>query len=240
MDMKTLPVAVGWLMMIACNSSSTADAGGSDGGASDAGNEMADAGTDGVPGALDAIESWAEDAFDSAIAGDMATVRTQADALSAKWAAFRDQAVKDGAAQETIAAVGTAIDNLKSVAAGTPDAVSLARAANAISAPMEGLYAIYDPAVPAGVLTLDYLGREVLLDAMAGDFAGATAHVNSFESSWAALRDRVVEANGAAVADGVDASIAAEGAAITAASAAGLEAAANDQLEQVDAVEKVF
>jgi len=193
-----------------------------------------------VPLDLSDIESKAEDAFDLALTGDVAAVRTHAVELSTRWDAYRAQATSDGVPSSAMSALDTAITQLTSVASGSPSVQELAQAANAVSEPMPAFYDIYDPAVPSQVLALDYLGREVRLDAMAGDFARADMDVNEIDSLWQGLRAQVAAAGGGSEASSFDASIATERSAIESSDAQELDNAAIDQLELVDRVETVF
>lgn len=193
-----------------------------------------------VPRALSELESTAEDAFDLAIGGDVAGVQARAAALAAAWDGYRSRAARDGVPAAAMAALDAAVAGLGAVAATETSGPALARAANAVSEPMPAFFEVYDPPVPSGVLALDYLGREVWLDALGGDFAAAGADVDRVESQWAALRAGVVAAGGEAEAAAYDGSVTAERGAIAGADAAALESAAVDQLELVDGIESVF
>ena len=110
------------------------------------------------------------------------------DPLPSEWAepiVTADVQAVDGAIAALIAIVPT----------GSP--AQLARSANAISAPMDELFALYDPAIPTAVLALDYLGREILLDGMDGDFARASSDLSSVSLAWRGL-DAAVRARGGA------------------------------------------
>ena len=194
-----------------------------------------------VPAGLSAVESGAEDAYDMALAGDNAAVARTAETLSHSWGHYRSQALQDGASEALAAQVDDAIAGLHDAANQQGiEHVSLARAANMISAPMDELYALYQPTVPADVLALDYLGREVALDGMDGDPGAADADITEIEARWATLRPEVVEAGGSKEAADFDASIDGERGAVLAGDAQGLVDTANVQLELVDALENVF
>jgi hypothetical protein len=142
-----------------------------------------------IPADLEAVEGAAEGSFDAALSSDFATARAQADVAASAWAKYKPRAEKDQAPASAIVAIDTAIGALPASLAGSPNAVDAARAVNAVSAPMSQFYALYSPAVPVAVLDLDYLGREVLLDARASDIVvGATGHLDQIESSWNALK----------------------------------------------------
>jgi hypothetical protein len=194
-----------------------------------------------VPAALQEIEGTGEDAYDRALLSDTAAVAADADKLDKAWKGFRATAIADGAAEADAKALDQAIAGLVAAAAVTPvDAISLARAANAVSGPMDELFALYDPKVPAPVLALDYLGREVALDGLADDPSAATPDIDAIEAGWGALRPQVIDAGGSKQAADYDQSIAAERSAVASGDAEMLVNTANAQLELVDALEKVF
>ena len=140
--MRTLPLLLALPLLAACGSS--------------------------VPAGLADIEGTAEDAYDKALVSDYAAVSADADTLTSAWKGYRDQAEADGASAADLGAMDDAIDGLSAAVDSQADLtdVELARAANAVSAPMDELYSLYDDPVPASILALDYGGREVSIDAM--------------------------------------------------------------------------
>ncbi len=190
-----------------------------------------------IPRRLDRIESLAEDAYDAALAGKQAAVRNKAEALARLWAAYRPHAL---APAPVLEATADAVARLTHAATQGASRLALARAANAVSAHIADLYAPYHPAIPAPVETLDYLGREVALDAMAHDLAGASAHLKTLRATWAPLRVRVVARHGKGTAKAFDRALEAMSAALTAKDPGRLLRAANHTLEVVDRVERVF
>jgi hypothetical protein len=196
--------------------------------------------TDPVPAPLRVLEGTAEDAYDQALANHAELVAKDATTLDTTWKGFRAQAVSDGVAEADAKTVDSAMSALGIAATSSAERVALARAANAVSAPMSKLYAIYGPKVPVAVLELDYLGRELELDGLENALAGASTHLDALDRTWTALRAQVVAAGGATQATAFDTSISDERAAIGHVDAAALSAAAHAQLDLVDAVEHVF
>ncbi|MEQ9321532.1 MAG: hypothetical protein RIF41_20370 [Polyangiaceae bacterium] len=191
-----------------------------------------------VPTDLKDIEGLAEDAYDKALAGDTAAVSADADTIASGWQAFRAQAESDGASGDVLDAMDAATAGLTAaVGDGSSD---LARAANAISAPMDELFGLYQDPVPPAVLALDYLGREVALDARDGTFDRASDDVTAIETTYGALRSELIDNGGDQEASDYDASVSKLQADIAAANATQLEADANEGLEIVDAMEAVF
>lgn len=197
-------------------------------------------GTGEVPAGLLDVEGQAEDAYDKALAADLAGVAVVADTVDSAWRAVRPQVATDGAAGADLDAMDTAITNLRSLVGTSTDPVILGRAANAVSAPMDELFSLYAPIVPTDILALDYLGRTVVLDGKELAFRTAATDVDVIQATWAAVRPAVISAGGTAEADNYDVSISALRGDIAALDGAALVTDANSGLEIVDAIEAVF
>lgn len=193
-----------------------------------------------LPRALDTIESAAEDAYDQALASRFSEVSDSAAVLAREWSGFRRQAVADGASPTDVDELDSSIARLQKIATTGRSRVEVARAANAVSAPMPDLFALYRTEVPAPVLALDYLGREVALDALESDFTAATRDLDSLEQTFDPLRPELLDAGGAQVAESYRAALAEQRRAVASADAKGLRASANRGLELVDSMERVF
>lgn len=199
------------------------------------------AGTSGaVPAGLLQIEGDAEDAYDKALIKDWTSVGADAVKIDAGWKAFRAQAIDDGAKQTTVDVLDAAVPSLTSTAEGSTDPATVARAANAVSSVMEDLFTLYNPVAPPAIIELDYLGREVFLDALSGDFSKANDHAATMVTRWADVKPLVVAAGGTKAADDYTASLSALQADITAADGKAVQDEANIGLELVDALEAVF
>ena len=193
-----------------------------------------------APAELSAIESTAEDSFDTALAGDVASVRTQAKHLATSWKHFRPQAEQDGVTKADLKAMDAAVDEFVTTAAGDPKPTQLARAANGVSGLMAKLYDVYHPAIPADVQELDYLGREVQLDAIDADLDQGAKDVDRLATTWKPLRSKVVDDGGKREATDFDRSISAERSALSDMDSSALQSAAKTQLDRVDDLERVF
>ncbi len=192
-----------------------------------------------VPSGLLDVEGAAEDAYDKALAGDHAAVVAAAATIDASWRGVRSELATDGAAGGDLTAMDTAVRDLASAAASSTDPTTVARAANAISAPMDELFAIYAPTVPVDVLALDYLGREVVLDGMAAP-ASATGHIDTIQATWIRVKPALLAAGGQREATDYEATISGLRAAATGHDGAAMIAQAKVGLEIVDAIESVF
>jgi hypothetical protein len=195
---------------------------------------------DPVPAVLRTLETSGEGAVDHALNNQIATVRADAVLVRDSWRAFRPRAVQDGATMETLTQMDTAVQELEASAAMMPEVNALARKANAIGAPMEALFARYVPPVPSSLLTLDYLGREVQLDARDRDFARAGRDLQSIVASWTSGRGLALSRGGTTQVMSVDASIQGIRAGLAASDGAAVEREALRLLEAVDLVEQVF
>ena len=196
---------------------------------------------DPIPTDLATIESATEVAFDQALAGDVPAVQAQARQISEAWTRYQPQASRDGVSASALQRLAAAVQGLVTAAANSSvSAVDLARAANAISAPLEEIYAVYNPPVPPQLLTLDFLGREVILDAKEANFGRARGDVDRLDATWQSLRAKVVSAGGGSAANQMDAAIAAQRMALAGPDAPALEAAARQVLAVVDNIEQLF
>jgi hypothetical protein len=196
---------------------------------------------DPIPTDLANIEGAAEKAVDGALNNDKAAVTTQAQIITTTWTSFRPQAVTAGAPSGALTTLDAAVAGLNTTI-GKSDATSLelARAANAISAPMSQLFETYRPKIPTSLLNLDYLGREVQFDARAADFVRAGTDLTRIEQGWATLKPDTVSNGGATDAAQMDKAISDCRAGITAGNAASVETAALLELEIVDAIEGIY
>jgi hypothetical protein len=199
-----------------------------------------DGAVDPIPPALATVESAAETGFDAALAANRAQMATAANLASNAWADYSKRAAADGVPTDAIASTTAAIAALATLVTSNAPTLEIARAFNAVSAPMARIYAVYKPPVPENLLDMDYLGRELRLDARAADLQHATTNLDALTNQWTAFRSRVVAAGGTTQALQMDGSLAQARAAIVASDAAALEQAAVAQAEAVDAIEALF
>lgn len=195
-----------------------------------------------VPARLADIEGKAEDAYDMALAGDYTAVADDAADMTAGWTYFRDQVAADGASEADLVALDVAIAALNEAVANQPDLTDyeLARAANMISEPMDELFGIYQDPVPAIILSLDYGGREVQLDAYEGKFDAALVHIGDLERAWASVKPQVIAVGADTESADYEASLAVQTELANAADTAGLVDEAEVGLDVVDLLEDAF
>jgi hypothetical protein len=186
--------------------------------------------------ALD-FEAKAEDAYDTALKGDVAGVRAAAASLGDLWKKLRKIVQRDRLSSATIRALDKAVARFSSLSATSTDRVQLARAANAISDPMDDVFELYHPKVPPTLISLDFLGREIVLDCKESALQPAASHLKALEPEWAGLRPKVVKAGGSTQATNLDDALAAARKAIGSQDFAELEKRAQAVLDLVDSME---
>jgi len=91
--------------------------------------------------------------------------------------------------------------------------------------------------MPSALLSLDFLGREIVLDCRQSSDHLATIHLKQLKAEWAGLRPRALKAGGTGEAMKLDATLSAAADALSARNWAELERHAQAELEIVDALE---
>jgi hypothetical protein len=192
-----------------------------------------------VPEVLKAAESSAEDVVDDALSGDRGSARATAATLSAAAAGPAAATLtRSGVPRAEVAQLRARANRLAQVT-HSGSFIGIALAANAVSQLMTDLYARFQDRVPAPILALDYLDREVQLRSLAGQPAKAATALKALEPTWLRVRPKVLGAGGAEAAAAFDKHVAAMGRLDTAAPRK-LQAEAARGLELVDELENVF
>ena len=195
---------------------------------------------DPIPPELATVEAAAETGYDAALAADRARITAAANLANSGWADYSRRATTDGAPAVALAATTAALAQLSTLVSANAAPLVIARAFNAVSAPMARIYAVYKPPVPENLLDMDYLGRELRLEGRAADLPRATTNLDILTSQWTAFRGRVVAVGGTSQAVQMDSTLTRARSAIAANDLAALETAAIAQAEAVDAVEALF
>jgi hypothetical protein len=191
----------------------------------------------GVPRAALDFEAQAEGAYDAALKGDFAGVQTAASSLRDLWKRLRKTLMRDGLRNAIVRDLDASVEHLWSLSAASADRIQLARAANAVSGPMNDVFDLYRPRVPSALLSLDFLGREIVLDCRESSDHLATVHLKELKAEWTRLRPRALKAGGTAEATKLDATLSAATGALSSRDWANLERHAQAELEIVDALE---
>lgn len=192
-----------------------------------------------VPNSLANIEAQAEDIIDVAPRESWQAINADVASISDSWTTYRPQAVEDGAQQTLLVTFDLAFVRLQA-AATAQDKTATMQASNDISAVVVDLFDLYHPAIPVDVGRLDVLERQIVLDVAAGDFVGAEEVLANVNAVWVTLKPSVLAHQGEATAQQFEASLAAQAEALSEQDAGTLNREANDGLEIVDDMERLY
>jgi hypothetical protein len=159
-----------------------------------------------LPPGIKRAETAAEDVIKYLEQGNAA--KAQAEAATLKGLAHGRAAAelkRAGVPQAQIGGFQQRADLVQSLAANGAAKLRTSLAANHVSQLMPGFYARYQNPVPAAVLRLDYLDRQIQLRSMAGQTGQVKRLVKSVGTTWAKLRPQLVAAGGSQVASRYDA-----------------------------------
>jgi hypothetical protein len=195
--------------------------------------------SDGVPRTLHTIESSAEDIIDLAPAGSWNQVGVKVAAISEAWQVYQPQAATAGASQAHQEAFSSALARVQAASAAK-DAPVVRQAANDMGAAVLDLVALYNPATPADIGRLDVFERQIVLDVAANDLTAAAASYSKTKAVWDSVKPSVLSHKGQQVADKFEASLAKQATALQAKDVSVLTAEANNGLEIVDELEKLY
>lgn len=158
-----------------------------------------------VPKPLTRAETAAEDVIGFLEKGQPAKSKAEARILrDLAHGQAADALRRAGVPQAQITAFQQRADRTARLSLGGAPALHVSQASNSVSQLMPGFYARYHDPVPATVLKLDYLDRQVQLDAQAGQKAKLRGTVRQLKATWQQLRPQLVKAGGATVAKSYD------------------------------------
>lgn len=192
-----------------------------------------------VPASLSDLEAQAEDIVDKVAAGDWSAVSQDVSTMRADWATYGPTASAAGVPTATTDAFTAALDRLDAAAAAQ-DPVATAQAANDASAATVEMLNQYDLGYPVEIGRLDVIGRQVVIDAGKGDFAGATAQIGQAEQQLAAVQSSLSAQGGDQILAQTQNTLADMQRLADSGDAAGLTTQATVLLEQVDEMEKLY
>jgi hypothetical protein len=195
--------------------------------------------SDGVPRTLHTIESSAEDIIDLAPAGSWDQVAVKVTAINEAWQVYQPQAATAGASQAHQDALASALARVQA-ASSAKDAPVIRQAANDMGAAVLDLFALYNPRTPADIGRLDVFERQIVLDVAANDLTAAADSYAKTKAVWESVKQSVLTHNGQQVADKFEASLTKQAAALQANDLSTLTAEANNGLEIVDELEKLY
>lgn len=192
-----------------------------------------------VPKPLADIEAQAEDVVDKVATGDWAAVGQDVATMRADWTSYGPAASSDGVPAATAGAFTTALDRLETASAAR-DAAATAQAANDASAATVEMLGRYDLGHPVEIGRLDVIGRQVVIDAGAGDFQAASGQMRQAEQQLAAAQPSLVAHGGDQVLTQTRATLAEMQRLAEARNADGLTTQATVLLEVVDGMEGLY
>lgn len=158
-----------------------------------------------VPKPLTRAETAAEDVIGFLEKGQAAKSKAEARILrdlahGQAAAALRQAGVPEG----QVKAFQQRADRTAKLSLSGAKALQVSLAANSVSQLMPGFYARYADPIPAAVLKLDYLDRQVQLDSQGAGKAKQRSTVRQLAMTWQQLRPQVVKAGGLKVANSYD------------------------------------
>ena len=152
---------------------------------------------DPVPASLTEMESAAEDIIDFVLSHDRTSVVARASSLRAAATGPAAAALRRaGVPSARVAQLKQRANRVAQLARGG-SFIDIALAANAVSQLMPDLYERFRDRVPAPILALDYLDREVQFRSVARQPEKVATAVTALARTWARLRREVVAAGGA-------------------------------------------
>jgi len=192
-----------------------------------------------VPEPLNTIEVQAEDIIDLVPDGNWEKVTANVAAISEAWQAYQTQAANDKVPQPFQEALTVAFDRLQKASAAK-EAADTMQAANDLSAAVVDLFTVYQPTTTTDLGWLDIWERQVVLDVAADDFTAAADSLAKTNAVWARLKPVVLAHNGTDAATQFENSLTTQQEALNTENASALTTEANNGLELVDALEKLF
>jgi hypothetical protein len=192
-----------------------------------------------VPEPLNTIEVQTEDIITSVSGDNWEKVTADVTVISEAWPAYQTQAANDNVPQPFQEALTVALDRLQKASAAKETADTM-QAANDLSAAVIDLFTVYQPPTTTDLGRLDVLEQQAVLDVAADDFTAAADSLAKTNAVWARLKPVVLAHNGSDAATEFENSLAAQQEALNTENASALTTEANNGLELVDALEKLF
>ena len=189
------------------------------------------------PRSLDALEAASEDVIDQLPRGRWTRVDADVRDMQRSWHGYRREAVTVDARQAM--PLGRALRDL-ATKAGVRDRLGTEQAANDVSASVIELIGHYRLGHPVQVGRLDVIGRQIVIDVERSDDDRARSDVDAARRQWTEVRASVLRHRGARVAARSDRVVTRLRAAAAAQDRRALENGANDLLELVDRMERLY
>jgi hypothetical protein len=192
----------------------------------------------GVPQPVLSIEGDAEDAIDMVFAGKWDRVAADAESISTDWTEFAASSEGSGVTDEQRREMDEATADL-SAAAQAEDELAARQAANDVSKVIVDVFDLFDFKIPSDVGRLDWLERQVIIDADRDDWEAIAVDIDQTRETFDRVKPDVVAEGGEEEARDFEASIVKQGE-LAAAHDRAIVDEANIALELVDALESVY
>jgi hypothetical protein len=192
----------------------------------------------GVPRPVLSIESDAEDAIDMVFAGKWDRVAADADSIASSWTEFVGSSEGSAVTDEHRREMDEATADLKA-AAQAEDELAARQAANDVSKVIVDVFDLFDFKIPSDVGRLDWLERQVIIDADRDDWDAVAGDVVQTRETFDRVKPGVVAAGGEEEALDCETSVAKQGE-LAASRDPAIVDEANIALELVDDLESVY
>ncbi|MDQ6913892.1 MAG: hypothetical protein M3128_13575 [Verrucomicrobiota bacterium] len=192
-----------------------------------------------VPAKLQEIEANAEGIFDVAPKDDWTAISKHTSAIAKAWEAYRSQAATDRVPQKFQDALAAALKRLEQ-AETAKDKMGALRASNQLMFAAFDIFETYRPAIPADIGRLDARGQQLIINLIGNDLTAAGESLAQTKVIWARLKPAVLARQGADAAAKYEASLQVQTEALAAKDGPRLKAGAQQGLDLVDVMEKLF
>ena len=139
------------------------------------------------PRQLDELETAAEDIMDDAGAGNWTKAQQKVDTMKKDLTALGPVFQSAGVPSSLVAGIQTPLKSLEQKVK-SKDAMGTKVQANQITKVIPDVFDYFQVTTPTDLGRLDYLGREVALNAQQGDWTAAGSNMTQIKQVWARLK----------------------------------------------------
>jgi hypothetical protein len=191
-----------------------------------------------IPAEVRAIEEAAEDAIDQVFADNWTEVSADATSIEDDWQTFLSSAQADGVSDGQKSDMAAAISAMRE-ASRLRDGLDARQGANNVSEVIIDVFDLFQVTIPTDVGRLDYLERQVIIDAEQDDWDAVGEDVVRVRETFDGVRGEVETAGGLEQTQAFDESIVKQEE-LAAARDRAITEEATVGLELVDALESVY
>ena len=191
-----------------------------------------------LPKTLVAIEGASEDAIDQVLSKNWTAVSKAEATMAKNWTDFKASSDGSKASADLRKAMDKALADLKTAVA-TKSELPARQAANDISKAVTDAFDLFPSKIPTDVGRLDYLERQVVIDADSGKWPAVETDLSQTMEVFQRVKPGLVAAGGAKQAASFEASLAKQKT-LAATKDKAIITEANTALELVDAIETAY